>query len=187
MDDVIEFELAEEWEAWLAKNHSTSNGIWVRMFKKNSGHIFMKGPEALEVALCYGWITGQARPYDDISVLWRFTPRRPKSMWSKINTQIAERLIREGRMKPAGFKQIEEAKKDGRWARAYSPQRTARLPKDFMNELNENRKAQAFFKTLNRSNTYAIIFRIENTKDKERRKAKITSIVKMLAKRKKFH
>ena len=187
MDEVVEFKSTREWEAWLAKNHSTSGGIWMRLFKKNSGIIHMKGSEALDVALCYGWITGQARSYDDVSVLWRFMPRRPKSTWSKINTWHAERLIKQGRMRPAGLKQIEEAKRDGRWDRAYSPQRTATVPRDFITQLNKNTKAKSFFKTLNRTNTYAIIFRLENTKSKERRNAKIKSIIEMLENGKKFH
>ena len=187
MDQVVEFNSAKKWEAWLAKNHSTSKGIWLRLFKKNSGFVPVKGSEALDVALCYGWITGQARSYDDVSILWRFTPRRERSMWSKINTWHAERLIKEGRMEPAGLKQIEEAKRDGRWDRAYSPQRTATVPRDFIRELNKNKKAKAFFKTLNRTNTYAIIFRLENTKSKERRRAKINSIIEMLENGKEFH
>jgi uncharacterized protein YdeI (YjbR/CyaY-like superfamily) len=187
MDEIIEFKTAKAWEKWLAKNHSISNGIWMRMFKKNSGVVSLKGPEALDVALCYGWITGQARSHDDISVLWRFCPRRPKSIWSKVNTLHAERLIKEGRMKPAGFRQIEEARRDGRWGRAYSPQRTATVPRDFIRELNKNERAKAFFRTLNRTNTYAIIFRLENTKNKNRRKAKISTIIEMLANREKFH
>lgn len=183
---IISFKSAKEMERWLSRNHSKSNGIWLRMFNKNSGIDAIKGPEALDVALCYGWITGQARANDGISVLWRFCPRRPKSMWSKLNTQHAERLIREGRMKASGFRQIEEAKRDGRWARAYSPQRTAKIPRDFARELSRNGKAREFFKTLNRSSVYAIIFRLENTRNPELRRQKISSIVEMLGRGEKF-
>ena len=159
----------------------------MRIFKKNYGRVPLKGSQALELALCYGWITGPARAYDDVSVLWRFAPRRPRSIWSKVNTEIAERLIREGRMKPAGLEEVIRAKKDGRWARAYSPQRTAKVPRDFMIELNKNEKAKTYFKTLNRSSVYAIIFRLQTTGDKQRRRVKVASIVEMLAHENKFH
>lgn len=187
MEDVIAFKTIKEWEKWLARNHSSSKGIWMRRFKKASGVKDITGADALDGALCYGWITGQAKPYDEISVLWRFCPRRPKSMWSQLNTQHAERLIREGRMKDAGLREIEAAKQDGRWARAYSSPRNAVMPPDFMKELNKNRDAKAFFKTLNKSNAYAIIFRLQNTKSPERRKEKIHYIIKMLEKKDKFH
>lgn len=187
MDNILAFESAKKWEGWLKRNHSKSDGIWLRAFKKGSGVKSVKIPEALDAALCYGWITGQARPYDDISWLNRFTPRRPRSIWSKINTAHAERLIKEGRMKPAGMRQIEAAKADGRWGRAYTPPSRASLPRDFLNELSKNRKAAAFCKNLNKANIYAIVFRLENSKNEDDRKAKISSIVKMLESGKKFH
>ncbi len=186
-EKVMAFRSDAEWERWLSKNHSRSSGIWMRMFRKHYKGPAIKGSGALDVALCYGWITGQARSYDDVSCLWRFCPRRPKSIWSKINTGHAERLIREGRMKPAGLRQIEEAKKDGRWQRAYSPPSTAVLPRDFMAKLNRNSKAKAFLKTINRANRYALIFRIENSKSADLRAKKIAEIVAMLEKGKTFH
>ena len=187
MDKIIEFKSARQWESWLSRNNSRSNGLWLRLRKKNSKMPSIKGPEALDVALCYGWITGQARPYDNISCLQWYCPRRPKSLWSKINIQHTERLIREGRMKPPGMSQIDAAKADGRWERAYSPQSTATLPADFMRKVNKNRKAKASLATLNRSNTYAIIFRLETARDRKKRKEKMDSIIAMLERGRKFH
>lgn len=187
MDNVMQFKSSKEFERWIDRNHSASEGIWLRMFKKDSNTVSIKGPEALDVALCYGWITGQAKPYDSISVVWRFCPRRPKSLWSKLNTQHAERLIKEGRMKSSGMAQIEAAKTDGRWHRAYSPQRTATLPLDFVQKISKNKKAKAFLNTLNRSNVYAIIFRLETTHNEKKRKEKMDSIIAMLEHWKKFH
>jgi uncharacterized protein YdeI (YjbR/CyaY-like superfamily) len=141
----------------------------------------------LDAALCFGWITGQARPHDDTSWLGRFVPRRPQSIWSKINTQHAERLIKAGRMKPAGLKQIEEAKRDGRWDRAYSPQSKAVVPADFKRELDKNKGALAFFRTLNKTNVYAVVFRLESAKSADVRKARIRRMIEMLERQEKFH
>ena len=186
MKDIMSFKSTIEWEDWLANNHSISKGLWIRHFKKDSEKASVTTLEALEVALCYGWITGQGKPCDDQSWLVRYVPRRPNSIWSKINTELAERLIKEGRMKPAGLKQIDEAKRDGRWARAYNSQRNAILPEDFLQELYKNKKATASFKTLNKSKRYAIIFRLENTRNIESRRAKINSIIAMLEESKTF-
>jgi uncharacterized protein YdeI (YjbR/CyaY-like superfamily) len=187
MDEIVEFRSSEDWEEWLERNHSTSKGIWIRLYKKGSGVSSVTVAEALDGALCYGWITGQARPRDDISWLGRFVPRRPRSIWSKINVGHIERLTKDGRMKPAGLRQVEEAKDDGRWARAYSPSKTAKVPDDFTRALKKNKKASAFFKTLNKTNVYSVVFRLENAKSEEARKAKIAQIVEMLEKGEKFH
>jgi uncharacterized protein YdeI (YjbR/CyaY-like superfamily) len=187
MEDLLEFQLATQWDKWLAKNHSKSNGVWIRLFKKASGVASMNSSDAVDMALCYGWITGQSRPYDEKSWLDRFVPRRPKSIWSKINTKRAEMLIKQGRMKPAGLKQVEEAKRDGRWARAYSPPSSAKLPQDFIKALHKNKKAEAFFKTLNRANIYSVVFRLETAKNEELRRMKISEIIKMFEKGEKFH
>ncbi len=187
MDDILTFESAKEWEDWLSDNHPSSEGIWIRHFKKDSGVASVTTFEALEVALSYGWITGQAKPCDDKSWIAKYVPRRPNSIWSKRNTELAEKLVRAGRMKPEGMKQIEEAKRDGRWDRAYQPQKNALLPEDFVKELNKNLKAKAFFKTINKLNRYAIIFRIENAKSAESRRAKIKYIIDMLEEGKTFH
>jgi uncharacterized protein YdeI (YjbR/CyaY-like superfamily) len=130
------------------------------------------------VALSYGWITGQARKCDEKSWPGRFTPRRPNSIWSKINTQIAERLIQEGRMKSPGLIQMEAAKQDGRWDRAYKPQRTAAVPADFVKELEKHEKAVSFLKGLSKSDVYLIIFLIETAKSEEQRRTRIQSIIK---------
>jgi len=187
MDEIVEFQSASQWDKWLAKNYSGSKGIWIRFFKKASDVSSINTSDALDVALCYGWITGQAKPYDEKSWLGRFVPRRPKSIWSKINTKRAEQLIRQGRMKSAGLKQVTEAKKDGRWGRAYSPPSTAKLPEDFIKALEKNGKARAFFKTLNRANIYSVIFRLENTKNDEMRTKKLNQIIKIFEKGEKFH
>jgi uncharacterized protein YdeI (YjbR/CyaY-like superfamily) len=187
MDKTIEFESASQWDNWLAKNHSKSNGIWIRLFKKASGVSSVSVSDAVDVALCYGWITGQSRPYDEKSWLDQFVPRRPKSIWSKINTKRAEMLIKQGRMKPAGLKQVEEARRDGRWDRAYSPPSTAKLPQDFIKALRKNKQAEKFFKTLNRANTYSVVFRLETAKNEEQRKMKIKKMIKMFERGEKFH
>jgi uncharacterized protein YdeI (YjbR/CyaY-like superfamily) len=187
LDETIEFKSESQWEKWLEKNHDKSNGIWIRLFKKDSGIQTVTISQAVDVALCYGWITGQIRKYDEKSWLSRFVPRRSKSIWSKINVQHANRLIRDGRMKPAGLRQIEDAKLDGRWERAYSPPSAAKLPDDFLKELQKNGEAEAFFKTLNKANVYALVFRLENTRRNERRKEKIKQFVKMFEKGEKFH
>jgi uncharacterized protein YdeI (YjbR/CyaY-like superfamily) len=185
--EVAEFKSVSQWDKWLYKNHSKSKGIWIRFFKKALGVSSVSTSDALDVALCYGWITGQAKPYDEKSWLGRFVPRRPKSIWSKINTRRAEKLIRQGRMKPAGLKQVREAKRDGRWDRAYSPPSTANLPDDFTSALEKNKDAKAFFKTLNRANVYSVVFRLENAKNKESRREKIRQMIKMFEKGEKFH
>lgn len=176
-----------EWETWLEENHASSSGIRIRFFKKNSASKGVTVPDALDVALCYGWITGQARPFDESSWLGRFVPRRPKSIWSKINVSHVERLMRERRMKPPGLKQVNEAKKDGRWERAYSPPSRATVPRDFLKELRKNEKAFSFFKTLNKTNVYSVVFRLENTKSPSSRKTKIAELILKFENGEKFH
>ena len=187
MDEIVEFESMSQWDKWLAKNYSRSEGIWIRFFKKASDVSSMTTSDALDVALCYGWITGQAKPYDEKSWLGRLVPRRPKSIWSKINTKRAVTLITQGRMKSAGLKQVEEAKRDGRWDRAYSPPSSVKLPEDFIRALRKNKEAEAFFKTLNRANIYSVAFRLENAKNEESRSMKIRQMIKMFEKGEKFH
>jgi uncharacterized protein YdeI (YjbR/CyaY-like superfamily) len=143
---VVSFKSAHEWEKWPAKNHAASQGVWLKILKKNSRNISISYPEALEEALCYGWIDGPKEAYDDKAWLQKFGPRQPKSDWSKINVGHAERLIKTGRMKPAGLKVIECAKKDGRWSKAYHPQGSAKIPEDFLQEVIKNRKQRVFWK-----------------------------------------
>jgi uncharacterized protein YdeI (YjbR/CyaY-like superfamily) len=187
MERVHAFNSANEWESWLSKNHSRSDGIWLRIYKKSAGANALKSTEVLDPLLCYGWITGQARRGTDKFVLWWVCPRRKNSLWSEVNKSHVERLIKEGRMKPSGMREVEEAKKDGRWDKAYPPQRTATLPSDFMKKVSRNKRARAFLKTLNRANTYAIIFRLHNTRDRKKRLEKMDKIIKMLEDGKAFH
>jgi uncharacterized protein YdeI (YjbR/CyaY-like superfamily) len=141
---VIPFASQALWEQWLDQNHAISKGIWLQMFKKDSGIASVNYAQALDVALCYGWIDGQLKSIDGLSYMQRFTPRRPKSIWSKRNIEHIARLITEGRMKPAGLKEAEAAKTDGRWEVAYDGQGSMNLPADFLEEL-KNRKKHSFF------------------------------------------
>jgi len=135
---VVSFPSPGEWENWLAKNHSVASGLWLRIFKKASGEASITYPEALDGALCYGWIDGQKKTYDERSWLQKFTPRRPKSVWSKINTQHVERLTRAAKMRPAGLKEVEAAKADGRWSAAYDSPSKMAIPEDFLKALSQN-------------------------------------------------
>jgi uncharacterized protein YdeI (YjbR/CyaY-like superfamily) len=173
--------------AWYAKNHNTSPGIWLKVAKKDSGIPSVTIVEALDVALCYGWIDGQRGAFDDKYYLQKYTPRRPKSIWSKINVEKVERLIKSGEMQPAGIKAIEAAKADGRWANAYAGQKTMTVPEDFQAALKKNKKAEAFFETLSRVNRYAILFRIHNAKKEETRLKRIKQFVEMLEKGEKIY
>jgi uncharacterized protein YdeI (YjbR/CyaY-like superfamily) len=184
---TVSFKSANEWEKWLAKNHAASQGVWLKIFKKDSGIGSISYSEALEGALCYGWIDGQKAAYDGKAWVQKFGPRRPKSVWSKINVGRAERLIKANRMKPAGLKQIESAKKDGRWSKAYHSQSSAKLPEDFLREVSRNPKAKVFLGTLNRHNVYAIIYRLQTAKKPETRQKRISRFVEMLSKSEKLH
>jgi uncharacterized protein YdeI (YjbR/CyaY-like superfamily) len=174
-------------QVWYAKHHDTSPGIWLKVAKKDSGIPSVTIVEALDVALCYGWIDGQRMPFDDKYYLQKYTPRRPKSIWSKINVEKVERLIKSGEMKPAGLKAIEAARADGRWAKAYDGQKNMTVPEDFQAALNKSKKAKAFFETLNRVNRFAILFRIHNVKKAETRTRKIRQFIEMLEKGEKIY
>jgi uncharacterized protein YdeI (YjbR/CyaY-like superfamily) len=186
-EPVKAFATAKAWEAWLAKHHAVSTGLWVRFHKKSSGHPTVGRAEALDVALCYGWIDAQAKPLDQDSWLQRFTPRGPKSGWSKINTGHAERLIQAKRMRPAGLARIQEAQADGRWQRAYDSPKAMTVPEDFLKALGKDKKAKAFFDTLNRANLYAIGYRLQTAKKPETRQRRMEQILEMMAQGKKFH
>ena len=183
----MEFKSSRDFRTWLAKDHDQSNGIWLRIYKKDSGVATVTYPEALDQALCHGWIDGQKKPYDAQSWLQKLTPRAAKSGWSKINTEHAERLIKSGEMTPAGVKAVSAAKADGRWAAAYDSFRNATVPVDFLKELAKNRKAKAFFETLNKTNIYAITYRLGTAKKPETRARRMKLILAMLAQGKKFH
>ncbi len=181
------FKGPKEFETWLSAKHATCKGLWLRIAKKDSGLISITYPEALDAALCYGWIDGQKKSHDEKSWLQRFTPRGPRSIWSKVNTQHTRRLIEQGRMKPAGQKAIDDAKKDGRWDAAYESQSKATVPEDLQAALNDNPEAKAFFATLESHNRYAVLFRVHGAKTPETRARRIAKFVTMLARREKLH
>src|SRR3712207_3476827 len=149
----------EAWAAWLEAEHERSDGLWLKIAKKAAGVPTVTYAEALDVALCFGWIDGQKRPLDDRFWLQRFTPRRARSKWSQINRAKAEELIARGEMRPAGLREVEQAKADGRWDRAYEPQSAATVPDDLRAALERNPRAREFFATLNKTNRYAILYR----------------------------
>jgi uncharacterized protein YdeI (YjbR/CyaY-like superfamily) len=181
------FKTAAEFRSWLADNYTDQTGIWLRFYKKASGTPSINYSEALDEALCYGWIDGQVKKYDESSYLQRFTPRRQRSIWSKRNTKHAERLIAAGRMQPAGLAEVETAKEDGRWDKAYDSPGNITMPEDFLQELSKNPKAEAFFKSLNKTNAYAIAWRLQTAKRPETREKWKQTILSMMAEGKKFH
>ncbi len=181
------FEHQDAWAAWLTSHHADAPGLWLRHAKKASGLASVSYAEALDLALCYGWIDGQKKSYDDSSWLQKWTPRGAKSIWSKINREKALKLIESGRMQPAGLAQIERAQKDGRWDAAYDSHSTATVPDDFQAALNGNADSSAFFATLNRTNRYAILFRIQTAKKADTRAKRIQEFIGMLARHEKFH
>ena len=184
---ILPFANKKKWADWLTKQHDKSAGVWLKLAKKDSGIASVTYDEALEVALCYGWIDGQKKGFDDKYWLQKFTRRGPKSIWSKINTVKAEKLIASGEMKPAGLKTIELAKQDGRWDAAYDSQKNISIPDDFESALNKNKKAKAFFATLNSANRYAILFRIQTAKKTETRARRIQQFVEMLGRNEKLY
>ena len=184
---ILVFANKKKWADWLARQHDKSAGVWLKLAKKGSEIPSVTYDEAVEVALCYGWIDGQKQGFDDKYWLQKFTPRGPKSIWSKINTEKAQKLIKSGEMKPAGLQAIEAAKQDGRWDAAYESQKTISVPDDFQAALDKNPKAKAFFVTLNSVNRYAVLFRIHNVKSAETRTKRIQQFVGMLEKGEKLH
>ena len=177
----------KEWKRWLHRHHAKSAGVWLQFFKKGTNIASLDHGTALDEALCYGWIDSQARRWDERSYLQKFSPRRARSNWSKINREHIERLTREKRMQPAGLLEVERAKADGRWDAAYDSPKNATIPPDFKKALARNRKAQAFFATLNRQNVFAICFRLQTAKKPETRARRIEKFVAMLAEEKKFY
>jgi len=184
---ILLFERQDDWAAWLDEHHASSAGVWLRLAKKTSDLQSLSYAEALDVALCYGWIDGQKNSYDESSWLQKFTPRGARSIWSKINREKAQQLIESGKMKPAGLKAIESAKNDGRWDGAYDSQSRATVPSDFQAALDGNPEASAFFATLNSVNRYAILFRIETAKKPETRAKRIQEFIRMLERHEKLH
>ena len=184
---VAAFKSLQAFRVWLSKNHARSPGIWLRIFKKGSGAKTISYAEALDQALCFGWIDGQKKTYDSGSWLQKFTPRRPRSGWSKKNTGHAERLIKSGEMTSSGLTEISAAKADGRWKAAYVSFGEAAAPADFLKELAKNKKAGAFFKTLTKTNLYSIVYRLQTAKKPETRKKRMEAIIKMLERGETFH
>jgi uncharacterized protein YdeI (YjbR/CyaY-like superfamily) len=186
-DDERLFKSKRAWLAWLEKNHATNPGLWLRFAKKGSQLKSMSYQEALEAALCYGWIDGQKRPKNEEAWLQRFVPRSSRSIWSKINREKALALIASGEMKPAGLQAIEGAKKNGRWEAAYDSPSRATVPADLQAALDANSRAAAFFQTLNSANRYAILWRIQTVKKAETRARKIEQFLAMLERHEKIH
>ena len=170
---IRSFATHQKWREWLEKNHSKSDGIWLRIFKKDSGKKTVTHDEALDQALCFGWIDGQRNKHDEVSFLQKFTPRRARSIWSKRNQEKTAKLIKDGRMTSAGLAEIERAKKDGRWDRAYDSPKNMEVPADFLKELKKNKRAYEFFETLNKTNKFAIAFRLHSAKRPETRERRM--------------
>lgn len=184
---IIPFASDKEWEQWLEENGASSNGLWIKMAKKESGIASINHPQALDVALCFGWIDGQRLKFDDQYFLQKFTPRRSKSTWSKVNQDKVAALIAAGRMREAGLKEIERAKADGRWEAAYESQSKMAVPDDLQAALDQNPAAQAFFKTLNSVNRFAILYRITTAKKPETHQKRLEKFIAMLNEGKKIY
>ena len=181
------FKTRKDFTAWLEKNHKTSRALWVRIAKKGSGIKSITYAEGVEVALCYGWIDAQKLPESETAWLQRFMPRRPRSIWSKINREKALALIANGQMNQAGLVEIERAKGDGRWEAAYDSQAGASVPPEFEEELDRHPKAKEFFKSISAANRYAIIWRLQTAKKAETRAKRMRSFIDMLEKGETLH
>ena len=179
-DSILELKTQRDWEKWLDRNHHESEGVWLRIAKKGSKRPTLSYAEALETALCYGWIDAQKRAESESAWLQRFMPRRPRSIWSKINREKALTLIAAGKMKPAGLVEVTRAQRDGRWEAAYDSPKTATVPPDFQKVLDGNRAAKEFFKTLSSANRYAILWRLQTAKKPETRARRIEKFIQML-------
>ena len=184
---MLSFASRAQWKTWLAKHHASSSGVWLELAKRDSGIRSVTYAEAIEVALCYGWIDGQKAAGDETHWRQRFSPRKARSRWSKINTEKAEALIASGAMQPAGQREVDAAKADGRWDAAYAGSRSMTVPDDLTAALARNRKARDFFETIDRTNRYAILYRINDAKRPETRRARIEQFVAMLAEHRTLH
>jgi uncharacterized protein YdeI (YjbR/CyaY-like superfamily) len=177
---TMPFASPAEWEEWLEAHHAMSAGMWIKMAKKDSGIESVRYPEVLESALCFGWIDGRREPLNERYFLQRFTPRRSRSRWSRINREKAERLMADGRMRAAGLAEVERAKADGRWEAAYEGQKRSQVPDDLQRELDARPRARAFFAELNSQNRYAILYRLQDAKKPETRARRLEKFVAML-------
>ncbi|HEY7630765.1 MAG TPA: YdeI/OmpD-associated family protein [Thermoleophilaceae bacterium] len=186
-EPVLYFDSPEAWHDWLAENHESSTGVRVKIAKKNTGIPTVAYPEVLEIAIAYGWIDGVRNAHDGEYFLQRFCPRGKRSKWSKINRDKATKLIKNGEMKPAGMREVENAKADGRWAAAYDSHSTATVPDDLQEALDANPAAKEFFATLNSQNRYSVLYRVQDAKKPETRARRIAQFVEMLAKGEKLY
>lgn len=177
---MFPFPDAAAWEAWLAREYAQQDGVWLQFARNNSGIPSVTYDEAVEVALCYGWIDSQKKGYDDTYWLQKFTPRRPNSKWSQSNRERVEHLLATERMQPAGLREVELAKTNGQWDAAYAGQATATVPPDLQAALDANPPAAAFFATLKSSNRYAILHRLETAKNPETREKRLHQFMEML-------
>jgi uncharacterized protein YdeI (YjbR/CyaY-like superfamily) len=184
--ELIEFADQAAWEAWLEANGTLVSGVWLKLAKKTAPHSTVAPQEAVQTALCFGWIDGQAGSIDEHFHKRRFTPRRPRSRWSRLNTQWAQELIAAGRMRPAGLAQVEAARADGRWEAAYSQARDE-VPADLAAAIDADPRARAFYATLSSQNRFALIFRVGDAKRPETRARRIAQFVEMLAEGKTLH
>lgn len=184
---IREFKTRKDFAAWLEKNHKTSPALWVRIARKGSGVKSITYAEGVEVALCYGWIDAQKLPENEAAWLQRFMPRRPRSIWSKVNREKALSLIANGQMKEAGLIEIVRAKRDGRWEAAYDSQSGASVPADFEEELERHPKANEFFKSISAANRYAITWRLRTAKKAETRAKRVRTLIEMLEKGETLH
>lgn len=184
---IVELRSKTAWTKWLEKNHDKSSGVWIRLAKKGSGLTSISRNDALDVALCYGWIDGMAKSEGDETWLQKFTPRSKRSIWSKINREKVQRLIELGEMRPPGLTEIERAKKDGRWDAAYDSPKTMSVPDELRAALDENKEAKVFFETLDSRNRFAILFRIHTAKRQETKEKRIKEFVAMLERGEKIH
>ena len=178
---------ADEFRKWLKAHHAKHEGLWVRYFKKASGHPTIVHKQAVEEALCWGWIDGQAQPYDEESWLVKFTPRGPRSIWSKVNVGLVERLISEKRMQTAGLATVDAAKADGRWDRAYASSSTFEMPEDFMVALGKKPKALDFFNSLTKTQRYAFYHRLHTAKKPETRAKRFKDFLDLLQRGETLH
>lgn len=184
---IIAFKDSTVWRRWLDENHDKVDGVWLRLYKKESNCPTITYAEALDEALCYGWIDGQKKTYDEKSYLQKFTPRRASSMWSKRNIEHVARLTERKLMMPSGLVQVEQAQQDGRWAAAYDKPSNMVVPDEFMAELKQHPVAEKFFATLNKANTYAIAWRLQTAKTEETRKRRQDKIIALLNSEQKLH
>ena len=187
LDELLAFATARSWSDWLETHHASSRGVWLKIARKGAGAESVTYMEALDSALAWGWIDGRKRALDDVWWLQRFTPRTAKSPWSKINCAKAEALIAAGTMQTPGFAEVERAKRDGRWERAYHGSRSSTLPADLVAAFARNARARKFFETLDSANRYAILYRVQTAKKPETRAARITRFVELCARHETLH